>query len=149
MLWVLICMVYLNLDFFVLHNCSKWNFSLECYVLLILNRLLLDIQATFEVKFQSIHICDATKAQVMRNPKTFLMIIISLIWRLSKRNYHIYNETVNENAKSERIKSVRSQIVTNTVAHLVAVFSEDQFLMIFLWKWPFSGAFLWPHVNIS
>ena len=97
-----------------------------------MNRLLLDIQATFEVKFQSIHICDATKAQVMRNPKTFLMIIISLIWRLSKRNYHIYNETVNENAKSERIKSVRNQIVTNTVAYLVAVFSEDQFLMIFL-----------------
>ena len=74
-LWVLIfCMVYLNGDFVTLHNCSEWNFtvkSLECYVSLILSIVLLDIQATFEVKFQSIQICDGTKTQVMRNPNFF------------------------------------------------------------------------------
>ena len=67
----------------------------------------------------------------MRNGKTILVIIISLIWRLSTRNYHICNETIDKNAKSEQTKTVRNQTVTNTVAHLIAVFSGDQMSMIF------------------
>ena len=97
--------------------------------------------SNFEVKLQSIQICGVTKTQVMRNQKTFFVITISLIWRLSTRNYRICNETIDKNANSERTKAVRSQIFTNTVTHLIAAFSGDQMSMISDWRWPFFGVF--------
>ena len=66
----------------------------------------------------------------MRNPKTFSMIIIRLIWRLSTRNYHMRNETIDENTKNNQTKAVKNEIAINTLTHLMAVFPGDQMSLI-------------------
>ena len=66
----------------------------------------------------------------MRNPKTFSVIIISLIWRLSTRNYHMRNKIIDKTTKNNKKKAVKNEIVTNTVTRLMTVFSGDQMSVI-------------------
>ena len=68
----------------------------------------------------------------MRNPKTFSVIIVSLLWRPSTRNYHMSNETIDKTTKNNQTTAVKNEIVTNTVTHLMAVFSGDQMPVIYL-----------------
>ena len=68
----------------------------------------------------------------MRNPKTFSVIVISLLWRTSTRNYHMSNETIDKTTKNNQTTAVKNEIVTNTVTHLMAVFSGDQMPVIYL-----------------
>ena len=68
----------------------------------------------------------------MRNPKTFSVIVVSLLWRTSTRNYHMSNETIDKTTKNNQTTAVKNEIVTNTVTHLMAVFSGDQMSVIYL-----------------
>ena len=70
--------------------------------------------------------CDVMKTEVIRNPNTFSVVITSFIWRLSTRNYHIHNETIDKNTKNDATKTAKYQIVTNTETHLRAVLSGHQ-----------------------
>ena len=58
----------------------------------------------------------------MRNPKPFSVIIISLIWRLSTRNYHMRNKTIDKTTKNNQTKAVKNEIVTNAVTRLMTLF---------------------------
>ena len=80
--------------------------------------------SNFEVKFQSIQICDLTKTQVTRNGKGFFDDYKPYLETLNE-NYHICNETINKNAKSQRRKAVRNQILTNTVT--MTTIEDDHF----------------------
>ena len=66
----------------------------------------------------------------MRNPKTFSVIIMSLIWRLSTRNYHMRNKIIDKTTKNNQTKAVKNEIVSNTVTRLMTVFSGDQMSVI-------------------
>ena len=68
----------------------------------------------------------------MRNPKTFSVIVVSLLWRTSTGNYHMSNETIDKTTKNNQTTAVKNEIVTNTVTHLMAVFSGDQMSVIYL-----------------
>ena len=106
-------MVYLNGDFVLLHYWIEWNFTIksrECHVSLISSWKFLDIPTTSKCSFNPYRYLTWQKHKSWEI-QTFSVIMIRLIWRLSTRNYHMRNETIDENTKNKQKLSKMKQLL--------------------------------------